>query len=124
VLLALHSIAFAPPKKEIDEESFYETKGRYPDEPQWEMVPIPETPGTAYGGNFPQTPRTRAFNALDGAFNRPKPKFRAAEEPYQRPDDRPYEKPKTGLNALEASFRAPPPQFPPPPKKGIKKFLR
>lgn len=127
VILALHSILFAPEKVEDDEESYYESKGKYADEPQWEMVPIPETPGTSYGMSLPpQTPRTRAFNKLDGAFHnmRPKSYTKFDEEEVTHVMEQPSEKPMTGINALEASFNRPAPQFPQPPKKGIKKFLR
>lgn len=41
--------------------------GKEPEEErQWEMVRIPETPGTTGGLKSPITPRTRAFNDLDG----------------------------------------------------------
>jgi len=72
---------FAPPapdpSESDEEESYYDVKGKGPDR-QWEMVPIPETPGTAYGGSFPlspTTPRTRAFNTLQGDIRPPKPAF-------------------------------------------------
>ena len=78
ILLSIQSMLFSPEKKEEDEESFTESKGKHPQEPQWEMVPIPETPGTAYSRHFPlspTTPRTRAFNALEGDRPIPKPQF-------------------------------------------------
>lgn len=33
----------------------------------WELQQLPRTPGTAGGLKSPMTPRTRAFNALDGS---------------------------------------------------------
>lgn len=33
---------------------------------EWEMVQIPPTPGTIGGMKSPVTPRTRAFNELEG----------------------------------------------------------
>jgi hypothetical protein len=62
---------FAPPlgTKNVDSEKFTEKKGKEPAaEQQWEMVPVPETPGLGgiRGPLSPTTPRTRAFNALDG----------------------------------------------------------
>jgi hypothetical protein len=35
-------------------------------EQEWEMVRIPDTPGTTGGLKSPMTPRTKAFNDLDG----------------------------------------------------------
>ena len=61
-----------------EDEKHYDGKGKISDERQWEMVPIPETPGTSYGGSFPlspTTPRTRAFNALQGDVRTPKMAF-------------------------------------------------
>jgi len=68
ILLALHSIVFAPEPKPEDEEKLpIESKGKEP-ERQWEMVPIPATPGTPFGRlpMSPMTPRTKAFQALEG----------------------------------------------------------
>lgn len=71
MLLAIQSMLFAPQPgaKDVESEKYNESKGKEPAaEQQWEMVPVPETPGR--GGNrgplSPTTPRTRAFNALDG----------------------------------------------------------
>jgi len=64
--LSVYSMLFAPSVRDSDEESFVEKgKGR---EEKWEMVPIPETPKTPYGGMpmSPMTPRTKAFQSLAG----------------------------------------------------------
>src|ERR1700712_3333236 len=75
IFVALHSMLFAPTKKgDVEEQETYtESKGKEPmveDEQQWEMVRIPETPGTVNGMTdfplSPTTPRTRAFNTLGG----------------------------------------------------------
>jgi hypothetical protein len=42
-----------------------------PEEHQWEMVRIPETPGTTGGLKSPITPRTKAFNVLEGGRDLP-----------------------------------------------------
>jgi len=71
VILAIHSMLFAPQPgtKDVESEKYIEKKGKEPAaEQQWEMVPVPETPGLGVvrGPLSPTTPRTRAFNALDG----------------------------------------------------------
>jgi len=70
MLLSLHSIALPPPKiEDDDEESMFNGKGKGAESEQdWEMVPIPKTPGSTMAGYpmSPTTPRTKAFRALDG----------------------------------------------------------
>jgi len=67
VMLSVHSIMFAPEGNPGDEESRAESKGKQVDR-QWEMVPVPSTPGTPFGRMpmSPMTPRTRAFGDLEG----------------------------------------------------------
>jgi len=62
-----------PDKKIInddDSEMYTDDKGKAPAnrEQQWEMMRIPDTPGTTGGlkSPVPVTPRTRAFNSLEG----------------------------------------------------------
>jgi hypothetical protein len=66
VILAIMSMLFAPEKREDDQESLVESKGKGPEEPTWEMVPIPGTPRTPYHNMpmSPMTPRTKAFESL------------------------------------------------------------
>ena len=63
-ILAIQSILFAPETDPYDDNLFTPVKDE--DERQWEMVRIPDTPGTTGGLKSPMTPRTRAFNDLDG----------------------------------------------------------
>jgi hypothetical protein len=62
---------FAPAVGADDEESIGEAKGKEVDR-QWEMVPVPATPGTPFGRMpmSPMTPRTKAFQTLDGDTRR------------------------------------------------------
>jgi hypothetical protein len=63
---------FAPIRSSTDDErSISSGKVRVSDLPperEWEMVRIPETPGTAGGMKSPMTPRTRAYNDLDNGY--------------------------------------------------------
>jgi hypothetical protein len=62
------------PEFDPDEEAmspFAATKIPEGEEHQWEMVQIPETPGTTGGMKSPITPRTRAFNTLEGGADLP-----------------------------------------------------
>jgi hypothetical protein len=72
IFLSIHSILFAPEAGADDEESFTESKGKQVDDRQWEMVPVPATPGTPFGRMpmSPMTPRTKAFQTLDGESRR------------------------------------------------------
>jgi hypothetical protein len=68
-VLAVFSIFFGPSNAEMisDEESYTNDKGKAPaHHQQWEMMRIPDTPGTTGGLKSPATPRTRAFNSLGG----------------------------------------------------------
>jgi hypothetical protein len=72
-LLAVYSIIFSPlpPAKDFDsEKSAGKSRATEAPEREWEMVRIPETPGTTGGIKSPlnpMTPRTTAFHALGGA---------------------------------------------------------
>jgi hypothetical protein len=84
LILAIVSIFYAPDPAQVDDEldSFIEiqkqkgkekkrhTKMDRDDEPepQWEMVPIPQTPRNM--PMSPMTPRTKAFSALSGPGGR------------------------------------------------------
>jgi hypothetical protein len=80
ILLAAHAMLFAP-EADPDEEAispFASSKAAVEqEEHQWEMVRIPETPGTTGGLKSPMspmnpmTPRTRAFNVLEGGGDLP-----------------------------------------------------
>ena len=62
------------PEVDPDEEAmspFAGTKIPEEEERQWEMVRIPETPGTTGGLKSPMTPRTKAFNTLEGGGDLP-----------------------------------------------------
>jgi hypothetical protein len=94
LILSIHSMLFAPAPGADDEESFAESKGKQVDQRQWEMVPVPATPGTPFGRMpmSPMTPRTKAFQTLDGDTRR-----LSYRESYQAPMS-----------------------FPPPPKQPLK----
>lgn len=71
VIIALQAIIFGPEPGNTDDEidSVHTTsKMNTPITParEWEMVQIPPTPGTMGGMKSPVTPRTRAFNELEG----------------------------------------------------------
>jgi hypothetical protein len=71
--LAIYSMLFAPmhPRSDDDERSISSGKARLSDMPperEWEMVRIPETPGSVGAMKSPMTPRTKAFNDLDGGY--------------------------------------------------------
>jgi hypothetical protein len=77
LILAVYSMLFSPPYDSSDDEKSISSstgKGRassIPTEREWEMVRIPDTPGTVGGIKspmFPMTPRTKAFNDLDGGY--------------------------------------------------------
>lgn len=73
ILLAAHSMVFAP-EFDPDEDAmspFASTKIPEEEERQWEMVRIPDTPGTTGGLKSPMTPRTKAFNVLEGGGDLP-----------------------------------------------------
>jgi hypothetical protein len=94
MILSIHSMLFAPDVDPDDEEAVSESKRRQVDDRQWEMVPVPATPGTPFGRMpmSPMTPRTKAFQTLDGDSAR---------------------------LSVRQSYAAPPQQqmsFPPPPK--------
>ncbi len=82
VMLSIHSVLFAPEASDDDEESIAESKGKHIDQRQWEMVPVPATPGTPFGRMpmSPMTPRTKAFQTLDGDTRR-----LSYRESYQAP---------------------------------------
>ncbi|TID20889.1 hypothetical protein E2P81_ATG05520 [Venturia nashicola] len=70
-LVALQALIFGPEPGNTDDEidSVYTiSKMNTPITPtrEWEMVQIPPTPGTMGGMKSPVTPRTRAFNELEG----------------------------------------------------------
>lgn len=66
-ILSIHAMLFAP-EYDPDEDLLSPSGGKEPeDERQWEMVRIPDTPGTTGGLKSPITPRTRAFNDLEGS---------------------------------------------------------
>jgi hypothetical protein len=76
-------MVFSPPPPVEDDEDDYDDrfplpsskgKDRGPEE-EFGMVPIPMTPGSAMFPMSPMTPRTKAFNALDGAPSARKPMF-------------------------------------------------
>ena len=73
-MLAGQAMLFAP-EVDPDEEAmspFASAKtAELQEEQQWEMVRIPETPGTTGGLKSPMTPRTKAFNVLDGGSDLP-----------------------------------------------------
>lgn len=55
------------PEANPDDDMFSPIAGsKEEEERQWEMVRIPDTPGTTGGLKSPMTPRTRAFNDLQG----------------------------------------------------------
>jgi hypothetical protein len=73
LILAIYSMLFAPPHSTDDDEQSISSTGKgrasdMPTEREWEMVRIPDTPGTVGGMKSPITPRTRAFNDLDGGY--------------------------------------------------------
>jgi len=66
-ILSIQAMLFAP-EIDPDDELLSPGSGKEPEEErQWEMVRIPETPGTTGGLKSPTTPRTRAFNDLEGS---------------------------------------------------------
>jgi len=75
VILSIHSMLMPSEKKVItdDESEYNDDKGKSPAtrEQQWEMMRIPDTPGTTGGLKSPVTPRTRAFNTLGGGGDLP-----------------------------------------------------
>jgi hypothetical protein len=95
LILSIHSILFAPEGNPDDEESIAESKGKQADR-QWEMVPVPATPGTPFGRMpmSPMTPRTKAFQSLEGDTRR--------------------------LSYRQSYPEPPPLSFPPPPTKAKK----
>jgi hypothetical protein len=95
LILSIHSMLFAPERNPEDEENMMESKGKEVDR-EWEMVPVPATPGTPFGRMpmSPMTPRTKAFQALEGDSRR---------------------------LSFRQSYPEPPPlSFPPPPTKAKK----
>jgi hypothetical protein len=74
ILLAAQAMLFAP-EADPEEEAmspFASAKTlEEQEERQWEMVRIPDTPGTTGGLKSPMTPRTKAFNVLDGGGDLP-----------------------------------------------------
>jgi hypothetical protein len=63
-IISIYAMLFAPDVDPYDDAIFTPVKEE--DERQWEMVRIPDTPGTTGGLKSPMTPRTRAFNELEG----------------------------------------------------------
>lgn len=68
LIISIYSIFSPPPAESVEEEVIFPSEGKSHQEVerQWEMVPIPPTPGTTGGLKSPTTPRTRAFNNLEG----------------------------------------------------------
>jgi len=62
---------FAPEFDPDEDAIFAGNKVPEEEERQWEMVRIPDTPGTTGGMKSPMTPRTKAFNVLEGGGDLP-----------------------------------------------------
>jgi hypothetical protein len=92
--MAIQAMLWSPELKEEDQEALVGTKGKgLEKEPEWEMVPIPETPKTPYH-NFPMspmTPRTKAFQTLQGSGG---PSISTVKSPYAQYFDPPPKKAK------------------------------